>query len=79
MVGMIHPTNPHIDKSDDAPKNCSAARQLSKFRRLVVGEKFAFSTTYNWSANCLLTLPRVISTRDSDADDHEKGKRRSGL
>src|SRR5258707_4303613 len=32
MAGMIHPTNPHIDKSESIapmfPKNCSTARQL---------------------------------------------------
>ena len=83
MAGMIHPTNPDIDKSESfarmLPKNCSTARQLSKFRRCARDAKVAISITYNWSLNCLLSDASCDCDEEPDVEDHEKGKRRSGL
>ncbi len=83
MAGMIHPTNPHIDKSESIapmlPKNCSTARQLSKSRRCFGNSGAVFSTTYEWRLNCHLSDTSCDGDEEPDAEDHPKGKRRSGL
>jgi len=57
---------------------CSSARQLSKFRRCFGDRGFVFSTTYEWRLNCHLSDASCDCDEEPDAEDHERGKRRSG-
>ncbi len=55
------------------------ARQLSKSRRCFGNSGVVFSTTYEWRLNCHLSDVSCDCDEEPDAEDHEKGKRRSGL
>jgi len=58
---------------------CSVVRQLSKSRRCFGNSGVVFSTTYDWRLNCQLGDARCDCDEEPDAEDHEKGKRRSSL
>ena len=58
---------------------CSTVRQLSKSRRCFGNSGVVFSTTYDWRLNCHLSDASCDCDEEPDAEDHEKGKRGSGL
>ena len=41
--------------------------------------RFVISTTYDWRLNCHLSDASCDCDEEPDAEDHEKGKRGSGL
>ena len=46
---------------------------------LIRQRRVVFSTTYDWRLNCHLSDASCDCDEEPDAEDHEKGKRRSGL
>src|SRR6266446_7021740 len=65
------------------PSNC----RLVLFKRSPIVEsssltqprRVVFSTTYDWRLNCHLSDASCDCDEEPDAEDHQKGKRRSGL
>src|SRR6266403_910354 len=58
---------------------CSTVRQLSKSRRCFGNSGVVFSTTYDWRLNCHLSDTSCDGDEEPDAEDHQRGQRRSGL
>ena len=90
MMGMIHPENMNMASHPlvvpefgwtliPSSLACSTVRQLSKSRRCFGNSGVVFSTTYEWRLNCHLSDVSCDCDEGADAQDHEKGKRRSGL
>ncbi len=90
MMGMIHPENMNMASHPlvvpefgwtliPSSLACSTVRQLSKSRRRFGNSGVVFSATCEWCLNCHLRDASCDCDEEPDAEDHQKGKKRSGL